>query len=182
MGAMASDELKSSGVVAFDLPDAKASVKLVAFSFVIGCWPDADPVWDNVDISTTKYGVIVVNLSEVFIVDVVIDSSNKLDVDDIVDSELGWKTCELFPFKLVILFNSESVSFVKDLVVVLCCTSIADVPWPKTPVVSFALTLLDADLISVEIVAEVVDVVGSYISSSKGFEVVDMPWPNAPLV
>lgn len=44
MGAMASDELKSSGVVAFDLPDAKASVKLVAFSFVIGCWPDADPV------------------------------------------------------------------------------------------------------------------------------------------
>ena len=48
--------------------------------------------------------------------------------------------------------------------------------------VSFSLTLLDADLISVEIVAEVVDVVGSYISSSKGFEVVDMPWPNAPLV
>ena len=49
--------------------------------------------------------------------------------------------------------------------------------------VSFALTLLDADLISVEIVAEVVDVVGSDISSSEGFEVVvDMPWPNAPLV
>ena len=41
--------------------------------------------------------------------------------------------------------------------------------------VSFALTLLDADLISVEIVAEVVDVVGSDISSSEGFEgVVDM--------